>query len=221
VELGLKTTLSDGRAVINSSVYWSEYEDPQVLVGVPWFGVRNAPVADIWGIEVESSFLLGENWSTFANIAYLEATFSDSMRLTNISGAPADFEDLQKGNKPVNTPEWTLNVGADFEYPLRNGLSLFGHGNFSYVDERFGAVQNFPSTQLGSMEILNLRFGLRGDRWSVTAYGNNLLNDLEMQATVAPSNAAFIDANGVLDANISQAFTNRPTTVGLMLQLDF
>ena len=115
-------------------------------------------MADIWGVEFESSFLLGEYWSTFANVAYLDASFSDSMQLTSINGAPDDFEDLQEGNRPVNTPEWTFNVGADFDYPLRNGLSLFGHGNFSYVDERYGAAQNFPSTQLGSMEILNLRF---------------------------------------------------------------
>ena len=32
---------------------------------------------------------------------------------------------------------------------------------------------------------------------------------------------SFIDENGVLDANLSQVFANRPRTVGLMLQLDF
>ena len=47
---------------------------------------------------------------------------------------------------------------------------------------------------------------------------NNLLNDIEKQATVAPSNGAYIDENGVLDANLSQVFVNRPLTVGLMLQ---
>ena len=69
--------------------------------------------------------------------------------------------------------------------------------------------------------ILNLRLGIRSERWSLTAYGNNLLNDLEKQATVAPSNGAFIDDSGVLDANLSQVFVNRPMTVGLMLQLDY
>ena len=220
-ELGLKSVLNGGRTTINTSVYWSDYQDPQVLVGVPWFGVRNAPDVDIWGIEFESAFLLGDHWSAFTNAAYLDAAFTDSMRLTSIPGAPDDFEDLQEGNRPANTPEWTVTVGADFDYPVGAGLSLFGHGSFSYVDERYGAVQNFPSTLLGSMEILNLRFGVRGDRWSLTAYGNNLLNDLEKQATVAPSNAAFIDENGVLDANLSQVFVNRPLTVGLMLQFIF
>ena len=221
LELGLKTALNDGRAILNSSVYWSKYEDPQVLVGVPWFGVRNAPIEDIWGVEFESTFLLGDFWSTFANVAYMDASFTDSMRLTSIPGAPDDYEDLQEGNRPTNTPEWTFNVGADFDYPLGNGLTFFGHGNFSYVDQRYGAVQNFPSTRFGSIGILNLRLGIRGDRWSATVYGNNLLDDLEMQATVAPSNAAYIDENGVLDANVSQVFTNRPRTVGLMLQYSF
>jgi len=220
-ELGLKSVLNGGRTTINTSVYWSDYQDPQVLVGVPWFGVRNAPDVDIWGIEFESAFLLGDHWSAFANAAYLDAVFTDSMKLTSIPNAPDDFEDLQEGNRPANTPEWTMTVGADFDYPVGAGLSLFGHGSFSYVDERYGAVQNFPSTLLGSMEILNLRLGVRGDWWSLTAYGNNLLNDLEKQATVAPSNAAYIDENGVLDANLSQVFVNRPLTVGLMLQFIF
>jgi iron complex outermembrane receptor protein len=218
-ELGLKTLLRDGRATINTAIFWSDYKDPQVLVGVPWFGVRNAPDADIWGIEFESTYLVGDHWTAYANAAYLNAEFTDSMRLTSVPGVPDDFEDLQKGNRPTNTPEWTFSVGADFEYPAGDSLTFFGHGSFSYVDERYGAVQNFPSTVLGSMEILNLSLGIRGDRWSLTLYGDNLLNDLEKQATVAPSNGAYIDENGVLDANLSQVFVNRPATVGLMLQV--
>ena len=141
------------------------------------------------------------------------------MKLTNVLGVPEDYEDLQEGNRPANTPEWTIAIGADFEYPFGDTLSFFGHGSFSYVDQRYGSVQNFPATLFGSMEILNLRLGIRGERWSLTAYGNNLLNDIEKQATVAPSNGAFIDESGVLDANLSQVFVNRPLTVGLMLQL--
>ena len=217
-ELGLKSVFNNGRATINTAIYWSDYQDPQVLVGVPWFGVRNAPDEDIWGIEFESVYLLSDNWTAFANVAYLNAEFTDSMKLTNVPGVPEDFEDLQKGNRPANTPEWTFAIGADFDYAFADKLSFFGHGSFSYVDERYGAVQNFPSTLFGSMEILNLRLGVRGDRWSLTAYGNNLLNDIEKQATVAPSNGAFIDENGVLDANLSQVFVNRPLTMGLMLQ---
>ena len=83
-----------------------------------------------------------------------------------------------------------------------DGLAFFGHGSFSYVDERYGSVQNFPATLFGSMEILNLRLGIRGDKWSLTAYGNNLLNDLEKQASVAPSNGAFVDENGFNVLNI-------------------
>jgi len=221
VEFGLKSVLNDGRTTINTAVYWSDYQDPQVLVGVPWFGVYNAPDVDIWGVEFESAFLLNDNWTAFANVAYLDAEFTDSMRLTAVLGVSEDFQDLQKGNRPTNTPEWTLSIGADFDYSIGQKLSLFGHGSFSYVDERYGAVQNFPSTLLGSMEILNLRLGIRGEKWSLTAYGNNLLNDIEKQATVAPSNGAYIDENGVLDGNLSQVFVNRPSTVGLMLQFYF
>jgi len=218
VELGLKSVLNDGRATINTAIYWSDYQDPQVLVGVPWFGVRNAPDEDIWGIEFESAYLLSDNWTAFTNVAYLDAEFTDSMKLTNVPGVPEDFEDLKEGNRPANTPEWTLSIGADFDYSFGDNLSFFGHGSFSYVDQRYGSVQNFPATLFGSMEILNLRLGIRSDSWSLTAYGNNLLNDIEKQATVAPSNGAFIDENGVLDANLSQVFVNRPMTVGLMLQ---
>jgi iron complex outermembrane receptor protein len=218
VEFGLKTLFNDGRGSINSAVYVSDYQDPQVLVGVPFFGKKNAPDVDIWGVEIESLYSLSDNWTAFANIAYLDAEFSDSMKLSNVSDVPEDYEDLQEGNRPANTPEWTAAIGADFDYPFRNKLSFFGHGSFSYVDERYGSAQNFPSTEFGSMEILNLRLGIRSEQWSLTAYGNNLLNDLEKQASVAPSNGAFIDENGELDANLSQVFVNRPMTVGLMLQ---
>ena len=220
-ELGIKSRLNEGRTTLNAAVFYSDYKDPQVLIGVPTASIENAPDEEIWGVEVESSFVINDNWTAYANVAWLDAEFTDSMRLTNVPGVPPDFEDLKKGNRPTNTPEWTFSVGGDFDYPLSNGLTLFGHGSFSYVDERYGAVQNFPVSLMGSMEILNLRLGLRGERWALTAYGSNILNDLEVQATLAPSNGAFVDGNGVLDANLSQAFVNRPTTWGLLLDFWF
>jgi outer membrane receptor protein involved in Fe transport len=222
IELGLKSRLNGGRTTFNAAIFYSDYQDPQVLVGVPTASIKNAPDEDIWGVELETAFLINDNWTAYANGSYLFAEFTDNKKLTQVPGVPVEFEDLKKGNRPTNTPKWTFSVGADFDYPIGDGtMSLVGHGSFSYVDERWGSVQNYPLTLLGSMEIVNLRLGLRGERWLITAYVNNLLNDLEKQATLAPSNAAFIDENGVLDANLSQVFVNRPMTLGLQFSLNF
>ena len=64
------------------------------------------------------------------------------------------------------------------------------------------------------MEMLNLRLGLETERWSLTAYMNNVFNDLELQATTIPTSAATL-VDGVLDGNLSSAFINRPRTTGL------
>jgi len=125
IETGLKSVLNDGRTTVNTAIYWSDYQDPQVLIGVPFFSISNTPDVDIWGVEFESFHLLNDNWTMFANAAYMDAEFTDSMRLSNVLGVPEDYEDLQEGNRPTNTPEWTLAVGAfDVRWiaPCQDGL---------------------------------------------------------------------------------------------------
>jgi outer membrane receptor protein involved in Fe transport len=101
-------------------------------------------------------------------------------------------------------------LSLDQQFPLDNGLSLFFGGSASYVDDRLGHFVNgiaASRTELPSYTEVNLNAGVRGDKWQVAAYVNNVG-----------------DERGVLaysDLKPDDFQTTRPRTIGITLSHDF
>ncbi|MCL4790668.1 MAG: TonB-dependent receptor [Gammaproteobacteria bacterium] len=83
-EIGSKSTLLDGRLVLNGAAFFQDYTDKQV--GVSRFdpviqtdvgAIQNAGEAEIWGIELQAAFQVTENLSLSASYAWLDAEYTD------------------------------------------------------------------------------------------------------------------------------------------------
>lgn len=221
VELGLKSTLLDGDLVLNVAGFYSDFDNPQIGISNPGALTANGPQLRIYGVEVESVYKASPNLSLFFSGNLTEAEYTKGMSVFAVAGAPADFQDLAKGNRPPNVPKVSFSTGADMRYPVGgNGMEITGQIAFQHIGERETFPQNFATGKLGSMEMLNLRVGLEKEQWSLTAYVTNLLNDLELQATTIPTSSARL-VNGVLDGPLSSAFINRPRTAGLTLTVRY
>ncbi|MCA1197013.1 TonB-dependent receptor [Sphingomonas sp. R647] len=214
-EIGVKSRLMNGALTLNVAAFYSDFDNPQIGISNPGALTANGPQLRIYGIEVEGSYKASSNLSLFFSGNLTEAGYSEGMSVFAVAGAPADYQDLAKGNRPPNVPKVSFSTGADFNYPLgSDDLELTGQVAFQYIGERETFPQNFATGKLGSMEMLNLRVGLERKWWSMTAYVTNVLNDLELQATTIPTSSARL-VNGVLDGPLSSAFINRPRTAGL------
>jgi outer membrane receptor protein involved in Fe transport len=214
-EIGVKSRLMNGALTLNVAAFYSDFDNPQIGISNPGALTANGPQLRIYGIEVESSYKASSNLSLFFSGNLTEAGYSEGMSVFAVAGAPADYQDLAKGNRPPNVPKVSFSTGTDFNYPLgSDDLELTGQVAFQYIGERETFPQNFATGKLGSMEMLNLRVGLERKWWSMTAYVTNVLNDLELQATTIPTSSARL-VNGVLDGPLSSAFINRPRTAGL------
>ena len=214
-EIGLKSRWMDGDVTFNIAGFYSDFDTPQIGISNPGALTANGPQLRIYGLEIESLYKVNPNVSLFFSGNYTEAEYTKGMSVFSIAGAPADYQDLAKGNRPPNVPKVSFSTGADLNYPLGVGdIEVIGQIAFQYIGKRETFPQNFPSGRLGSMEMLNLRLGLETERWSLTAYMNNVFNDLELQATTIPTSAATL-VDGVLDGSLSSAFINRPRTTGL------
>jgi signal transduction protein with GAF and PtsI domain len=82
-------------------------------------------------------------------------------------------------------------------------------------------VQNFPSTQVDTLEYLNLRVGVENDVWALYFVASNLLNDIEAVSIGANPLQQFINAGGALDAPLISTNVNRPRTLGVNLTLRY
>jgi iron complex outermembrane recepter protein len=212
-ELGAKTSLFDGRATINTAVFFADYTDVQipgslVLPGPPvsFVGtVTNAGSAEMKGIEVESAFQVTDRLSARLNVGYIDAEYTEFL----LNGV-----DVSSQRDVQNTPDWTGNASLTYSLPLLSGR--FGvTGSASYR----GATQQFetpiPALDYGAYWLydLSLNWASDDERWQVGLHGRNLSDERYITSGYNFPGAAT--DNSVL------AFYGNPRTVTLTASFRF
>jgi len=166
-ELGAKTTWLEDRLQINAAVYHTDYEDVQVFRLDLQTGGQvaiNANEARLQGVEIELSARPLESLELTAAYGYTDAEFTDF-----------DGTGVFDGNRLPNTPLYTFNAAARYEYPLDNGLGIVSRvdynrtGTIYFADENVGYQPTY--------DTVDAQIGLEADRWSVTLWGRNVLDE--------------------------------------------
>ena len=215
-EIGAKTQWADGALTVNAAGFYTTFDDPQVQVSNPFVMVANGPELEIRGIELEALWRVNGNWSAFFSGAYQDTEFQENQLLSPATLGTGFAFDLSKGNENANTPKWSYSIGADAAFPVSAGdMLLTGHVSYNYIGSRFSTVTNFPSSEMSSLGILNLRLGLEGESWSVVAFADNLTNDIEYTAIDGSLGLPFVTAGGELDFVADTFAINRPRTIGI------
>lgn len=204
-EIGVKSTLMDGRMTLNGAVYYIEWEDMQIIVGsvdddqgnsisLPIDQRVNAGDAESIGAEVELSAMLGETLRLDASASYnkIEA-----------DGDNAYFED---GEAIYGKPEWQASLALNGDYQLNNGLQWGWYAAVAYRDDV--ATGNEFLSELSSYTLLDAALSLYGSNWTASLYGDNL-TDEDYETSV--SSAEFRN----------RIYTGRPRTLGIRLSYDF
>jgi outer membrane receptor protein involved in Fe transport len=198
-ELGAKSSFLDHRLILNLAAYLEDWNEPQIATNLAGFGLNvNGGDARIKGIEAELQALLGSGFDLTLNASYSNGTFLEDDAL---SGYPA-------GTQIPDMPR-AMGYGAlhwQHDLATGNGLSVFGLIEASYTGTRttlpFGVTATLLNmdqllVHMPSYTLVNLRFGVRGGRensWSVSAFVNNLTNNLVLvdpQPQIALQTAAF------------------------------
>jgi iron complex outermembrane receptor protein len=204
-ELGFKSTFLDGRFRLDGAAYYTEVSDMQFFeFFVGPFGllrvVSNIDEVEISGVELDASWHATENLRLYAGANYIDSEIIEN------SSRPDTV-----GNKAPYTPDYTVNVGGDIVFPLSNGMNIFARVDAQWVGETwFHTVQsgdrptifmplfenNFPpgSGVLGTAEYsnalrnaystVNLRLGLEGEKWTVTAFALNLTDEKYLEEVI-------------------------------------
>ncbi|MEO1245819.1 MAG: TonB-dependent receptor [Pseudomonadota bacterium] len=175
-DVGIKGQI--GGIVYDASVYYQEYENFQTSVIDPDSGDTtpvNAGAATNTGFEGSLSGRMGDAFSYFANLAYIDAQFDDR----DSNGAPQVFA----GNRFRLQPEWSASAGGTYRQKLGNAGSLFATLTGSYRSEVFFEDENAPIAGLEIAEdaitLYNLRIGYEAldARWMLGAFASNLLDE--------------------------------------------
>lgn len=178
-EIGLRTTLFDGRAQFTSAIFYNDYRDLQViksgyagLAGVYF----NAGKAETYGAEAALNIQLTDNLHLTTSAGYLEAEYKNfsSAGITDLKVAPFDVS----GNRMILSPKWQGSVVLDYEKPVTDHLNAVGTLLYSYVSDFYTDDLNISDTAQGDYSVVNLRLGARStdDRYGVYLSVNNLFD---------------------------------------------
>ncbi|MEO1203776.1 MAG: TonB-dependent receptor, partial [Pseudomonadota bacterium] len=213
-ELGWKTAWLDRRLIVNGAVYFSEWEDIQLVVlppgDSPFAFSTNAGNLDAWGGELEfaTEDLLFEGFYLAGSFAYSRNEFTEDADPFN-----RGFAFIEDGDELRRTPRNTWSLDAGYEFRLSR-FDAFVRANYWHKDSTTteGFNGNDGIIPIPAQNVVNASAGLSGESWRARIYIDNLTDTRPFQQVVP----RFDDLTA-----IDTVSTIRPRTVGIDVRFSF
>ncbi len=179
-EIGMKSTLLDGRMILNAAIFTSDYEDKQEQILVPVnlanvaTVVRNAGELELDGIEVEVMYQMTEELFLRMSYGYIDAQYADFTADLNGDGTITD----NSGLTPRYTPENTFGLTAIYNRSLGAG-NLNASLSFRWTDDVETSPDNHPRGHRDDIDNVsaNVTYSWADGRYAVTAFGRNMTDE--------------------------------------------
>ncbi|MFN3834396.1 MAG: TonB-dependent receptor [Glycocaulis sp.] len=203
-EAGIKSDFWDGRALIELTGFWIEWEDIQLATaagGLSW--LTNAGTARSRGIEFQGVVAPVDGLRLGFNAALVDSVLTeDAPGLSAVSG-----------DRLPSVPRANYSLTADYGWGLQNGWDARVGGGIRWVGDRnvsYPGAVNFM--QLDSYYSVDLNAEISNGSWSLRGYVRNLTDE-----DVYLSGVRMTDAFGSPTFVMSSLL--QPRTVGLVLSV--
>ena len=208
-ELGIRSTVLDGRLRLEAAYYHTEVDDMQFFeFFVGPFGLLRV-VANIDEVTIDG-FEASANWQVADWLSlYVGGNWTDS-EIDKNSARPETV-----GNESPYTAEYTANAGGRVVFPIGGGgMDFFASVDWSFVGDTwfhvvqanqrptvfgpvaailaglpgdfatFISVATWDRAQRDSYNTGNIRLGLETDRWTVAVFGNNVTDEEYLEEVI-------------------------------------
>jgi iron complex outermembrane receptor protein len=224
IELGAKSTLAQGRAILNIAAFENRHDDMQLSVFVGTAAasvVRNAGKATIRGFEVEGMFQPFDALKVGVAYGYLDPEYDEYFEDV---GSPPMRRNVANNRVFPHTPEHTFSANLEAKLAEASYGVWRAFLDYSYTDEYYlypyAIVPETPATQqraddtlIKSYSLVNARLqlgdiSLGGAELAATLWAKNLL-DKEYVANRIDFGPTF--------GNLTQSYFGMPRTYALEL----
>lgn len=190
-ELGAKTEWFERRLVANVAVYYNDVEDQQLTTniegpgGVPQSVLANVGKTEVWGVELDTSFVITDNWTGGFIYAWTDSEIKErfSPDQADLVGSVANWQGSDQFNREFGSvagkqspriPENQFALFTRYELPVAWGNVYFG-ADFTFEESKFAQEHNLIET--GDRELLGARIGTTWGNWDFSVWGKNLTDD--------------------------------------------
>lgn len=219
-EIGAKTTFLDGRAVFNPAAFYMDYTDKQVssLVVDPTAAsgfrgvVSNAGGARVYGLELDTTFAVTENFRAQVAYTFLDAKYTEFEVITRAAQNIAYSGQCQivtvgtgtqstncrldlAGKKLERSPKHAASTTFTYTYPMTSDLDLVGELGIQMQSKRY--FDEFNGQWFGGYANADVRLTLQAEAWSVTGYVDNVFDNKTIKSGFAQGDFfAFFSSPG-------------------------
>ena len=200
-EVGFKSRLADGLAILNGAVYYYDYKDYQAFQIVFLDTLTTNANAESYGFELD-----------------LQATPSEGLDLI-LGMAYNDVEvDLGRGPAPkttsVQSPKWNLNGLIRYQWPLAGG-TLAAQVDALYRSKHFFSLTGLETVEEDGYTIANasLSYTSAEGGFTLTGFVHNLGDVQHLVQT--------FDLSGPATFGMVEQYYNKPRWWGVSLAMNF
>jgi outer membrane receptor protein involved in Fe transport len=229
-EAGIRGETENRMFGFDASVYYLDWEDIQLFTIIETdfgsFGVNaNGQGARSYGAELSLTARPTRGLNLAANLAYVNARLTDD---TVLEDGGVNIPGGLDGDRLPNTPEWSANLSADYEWLLSGTARAYVGGNLRWVSDQFtgGFSPDYREDfgrrlEIDSFTTVDVRAGVDFGRFNLQLYVKNLtdaegFNNLGYP-TVVP---AALEPTST-EASLVAASPIRPRTVGATVGFEF
>ena len=183
-ELGFKANLLEGSMQLNGAAFYYDYSDKQVIsvINDPVFGplaaLVNVPDSEIYGAEIEGSWLPTDRLTVNLGLSYLdtEVTKYEGFNPLDPGLGKVDFDGAELGS----APELSANLRISYQWDVSSDLFVRLATDASYTDDYHSGLQYVNPKDgrfdVDSYSLVNARatLGALNDDWEVTAWVKNI-----------------------------------------------
>ncbi len=202
-EVGAKTDWLDKRLVLNTSLFYQEFDDKLVSsqkqdpdTGLLFAAPVNASKATVYGLELDIAWQATDALRLNGSYTYLNTEYDDFTLLTKGPGTIADagnctiVADPGKGSNGVDDDFCQVDLsGNELEYAPKHAFvggfsyrrSLVGEtdwlfeGDLIYQDDRYQDAVN--TVKFDAYTTADFRLGIVNKQWDIIAYVDNAFED--------------------------------------------
>jgi iron complex outermembrane recepter protein len=230
-EIGWKGTYFNNHLRTSLGFFFDDYDDLQVNALNPSTGqtsLINTGRSIIKGSEFELHGRFG-GFSVDVGAAYVNSRLG-AIRLVNTETLPpgtnlpqcsatvmppgcfdyAPYTISLDGDQNPFSPEWTYNVGMQYEFPLGHNATITPRINYSYIGSQWTTLfENPVSDYLPSYALWSASLTYQWKQWQVQMYGLNLANKI------------YVDGQFAAGSNPNFNFYGNPRQFGARISRSF
>lgn len=195
-EAGFKTDLFDSRIRINGAGFYYDYKNLQVTRyenGI--LLLYNGAGAEVYGMDLDAEALVTSRLRVGAGLSVIHGRYKSFPNADITFPAPGGGTIITtgsaKGNRLSYTPDWTVNLSANYSIPLPVGTLDLAVAYF-HSDGFVGSPDERLRQKAYDVVNASASWSSDDEAWKISIYGRNITDELYASALYAQANGDAI-----------------------------